>query len=73
MEITKQEVEKRVSEFINKSKELGLKVTPQRTAIYKELAKTDQHPSTEAISGRCLPGGSVPPGGACGRGRSAEP
>ena len=49
MEISSQQLEKRVSEFIDKSKELGLKVTPQRTAIYKELAKTDQHPSTEAI------------------------
>jgi Fur family peroxide stress response transcriptional regulator len=39
----------RVSEFIDRSKELGIKVTPQRIAIYKELASTDQHPSTETI------------------------
>jgi len=38
-----------VSEFIDRSKELGIKVTPQRIAIYKELASTDQHPSTETI------------------------
>ena len=49
MEITGQEIENRVSDFIKKSKQLGLKVTPQRTAIYRELAKTDQHPSTEMI------------------------
>ena len=42
-------LETRVSNFIDKSKELGLKVTPQRIAIYRELAKTDQHPSTEMI------------------------
>ena len=42
-------IEQRVSEFIIKSKELGIKVTPQRIAIYKELAGTDQHPSTETI------------------------
>jgi len=42
-------IETRVSNFIDKSKELGLKVTPQRIAIYRELAKTDQHPSTEMI------------------------
>ena len=42
-------IEQRVSEFIIRSKELGIKVTPQRIAIYKELASTDQHPSTEAI------------------------
>jgi len=38
-----------VNEFIGRSKELGLKVTPQRIAIYKELASTNQHPSTETI------------------------
>lgn len=42
-------IEKRVSEFISRSKGLGIKVTPQRIAIYKELASTDQHPSTENI------------------------
>ncbi len=42
-------VEERVSEFIQRSKDLGIKVTPQRTAIYRELASTDQHPSTETI------------------------
>ncbi len=49
MEINNQQIETMVTEFVTKSKELGLKVTPQRTAIYKELAKTDQHPSTEMI------------------------
>ena len=49
MEINNQQIETMVSEFVTKSKDLGLKVTPQRTAIYKELAKTDQHPSTEMI------------------------
>ncbi|NIP29470.1 MAG: transcriptional repressor [Candidatus Dadabacteria bacterium] len=42
-------LEDRVSKFIEQSKELGLKVTPQRIAIYKELAKTEEHPSTEMI------------------------
>lgn len=42
-------IKERVSEFIDRSKELGIKVTPQRIAIYKELASTDQHPSTEII------------------------
>ena len=49
MHITAEELENRVKFFITKSKELGLKVTPQRIAIYKELAKSDQHPSTEMI------------------------
>ena len=42
-------IQDRVNEFIGRSKGLGLKVTPQRIAIYKELASTDQHPSTEVI------------------------
>ncbi len=49
MEINNQQIESMVSEFVTRSKDLGLKVTPQRTAIYKELAKTDKHPSTEMI------------------------
>lgn len=49
MQLDPVETEKRVSKFINNSKELGLKVTPQRIAIYRELAKTDKHPSTEII------------------------
>lgn len=49
MELNNQQIELMVSEFVTRSKDLGLKVTPQRTAIYKELAKTDQHPSTEMI------------------------
>lgn len=42
-------LEKRVNDFIKRSKELGIKITPQRVAIYRELANTDEHPSAEAI------------------------
>jgi Fur family peroxide stress response transcriptional regulator len=42
-------IQERVAEFIERSKDLGIKVTPQRIAIYRELASTDQHPSTETI------------------------
>ena len=38
-------VQERVDEFIQRSKDLGIKVTPQRTAIYRELASTDQQGS----------------------------
>ncbi|MEQ9618808.1 MAG: transcriptional repressor [Deltaproteobacteria bacterium] len=47
--INKEMIEQRVHEFIERSKDLGLKVTPQRIAIYRELASTNQHPSTENI------------------------
>jgi Fur family peroxide stress response transcriptional regulator len=42
-------VEKRVNDFIRRSKELGIKITPQRVAIYRELANTNEHPSAEAV------------------------
>ena len=47
--ISEDMINNRVHEFIYRSKDLGIKVTPQRIAIYKELASTDQHPSTETI------------------------
>lgn len=47
--MTNEMIQERVSEFIERSKDLGIKVTPQRIAIYRELASTDQHPSTETI------------------------
>lgn len=49
MDIPSEVLEKRVDSFISRSRDLGLKVTPQRIAIYKELAKTEEHPSTEMI------------------------
>jgi len=49
MKLESATVEKRVNDFINQCKGLGIKVTPQRVAIYRELANTDQHPSAESI------------------------
>lgn len=47
-------MEEKVNSFINRCKRLGIKVTPQRIAIYKELADTDEHPSTETIYRKIL-------------------
>ena len=49
MELGKNLVGKKVNSFINDCKKLGIKVTPQRIAIYKELTNTTDHPSTEEI------------------------
>lgn len=49
MELGKNLVEEKVNSFINDCKKLGIKVTPQRIAIYKELTNTTDHPSTEEI------------------------
>ena len=35
--------------FTGLCREKGLKVTPQRTAIYQELLKTNEHPSAEML------------------------
>lgn len=36
-------------EFFNRSRENGLKITPQRTAIYQEFLKAKNHPSADTI------------------------
>jgi len=42
-------IEEAVEGFKARCRKLGLKVTPQRIAIYKELIKTDRHPSADAL------------------------
>jgi Fur family peroxide stress response transcriptional regulator len=39
----------RLGAFRRICREKGLKVTPQRTAVYQALVETDQHPSAEAV------------------------
>lgn len=45
----RQEAEKRLDEFQVRCREAGLKVTPQRMAVYKALVETTEHPSAEAV------------------------
>jgi len=40
--------------FYRRSKEYGLKITPQRTAIYQELLKAKDHPSADIIYKRIV-------------------
>ena len=40
--------------FYRRSKENGLKITPQRTAIYQELLKAKDHPSADDIYNRIV-------------------
>jgi len=49
MKIKQSTEKKNFDEFINKCKALGLKVTPQRIAIYKEVLNSADHPSAEII------------------------
>ena len=38
-----------IQSFISKCHQAGLKITPQRTAIYKVIAESTQHPSAEMV------------------------
>ena len=56
------ELDKKTDWFINKCRDSGLKVTPQRLAIYRELLKTEEHPSAEMMYSKIrqnLPGISL--------------
>lgn len=43
------ELDEKTRWFTSLCRQAGLKVTPQRTAIYRELLKTDEHPSAEML------------------------
>ena len=43
------EVDEKIRWFTGLCKKTGLRVTPQRVEIYKELIKTDEHPSAEIL------------------------
>ena len=45
----RQEIERQMSAFQARCREAGLKVTPQRMAVYKVLVETSEHPSAEAV------------------------
>lgn len=43
------ETERRMTTFQTRCREAGLKVTPQRMAVYKALVETTEHPSAEVV------------------------
>ena len=43
------DLEEKTRWFTSLCRKVGLKVTPQRIAIYKELIKTNEHPSAEML------------------------
>lgn len=46
------EVDEKIRCFTSLCRKIGLRVTPQRIEIYKELIKTDEHPSAEILHGK---------------------
>jgi len=47
--IGKQALAERMAAFHVKCHEAGLRITPQRTAIYRALVETNEHPSAEMV------------------------
>ena len=47
--ISSTDLDKKTVWFAALCREKGLKVTPQRIAIYRELVKTNEHPSAEML------------------------
>ena len=47
--MSRAEVDEKIRWFTGLCKKTGLRVTPQRVEIYKELIKTDEHPSAEML------------------------
>lgn len=54
MEIEQSEKNEMMSIFYRRLKEHGLKITPQRTAIYQKLLKAKDHPSADMIYKRIV-------------------
>ena len=43
------ELKKKIDTFRTRCREAGLKITPQRIAVYKALIETNEHPSAEMV------------------------
>ena len=43
------EIESRMRAFRERCADRGLRITPQRTEVYREVAGTDEHPDADAI------------------------
>ncbi len=52
MRIDHQELERRMARFFEVCRAAGLKMTHQRTEIYREVAQTGEHPDAETVFAR---------------------
>ncbi|MCI0499109.1 MAG: transcriptional repressor [Planctomycetales bacterium] len=43
------DLEKKIAEFETRCRQKGLRITPQRVAVYKALVGTDTHPTAEEV------------------------
>ena len=49
MILDKNELQHRVDTFLGRCRTLGIRTTHQRTEIYRELARTQEHPDADAL------------------------
>ena len=49
MAVSKVELERRISRFAEACRRAGMKVTHQRTEIFREVACSDEHPDAETV------------------------
>lgn len=49
MAVSRAEVARRMKRFVDTYRKNGMKVTHQRTEVFRELAGTDEHPNAETI------------------------
>jgi len=47
--MSRAEFDAKIHSFVGRCRQAGLRVTPQRLAIYKELLGSDEHPSAEML------------------------
>ena len=52
MNLSPQEIDRRMSAFIEACREEGVKVTHQRIEVFREVASTEEHPDVETIHRR---------------------
>jgi Fur family peroxide stress response transcriptional regulator len=52
MPVPQDEVEHRTTRFLEACKRNGLRVTPQRLWVFREVARSDEHPDAETIRRR---------------------
>ncbi len=47
--LSESEIEEKTAWFVKHCRDKGLKITPQRLAIYSQLLRSDKHPSAEML------------------------
>jgi Fur family transcriptional regulator, peroxide stress response regulator len=52
MSVSREEIDRRIVDFTEASSSAGIRMTHQRMEVFREVAKTDEHPDAETIYDR---------------------